>query len=620
MVDLKQQYLDEMKRLSNFEYRDEVKIAELKENFSGMSIEIRKKEKLLQLEQWAYLSTHPSKRLNYFCYEDDDDDEDYIIAVTPVLSTEEPDNSLSMGDEHLDTIPATESDEVIKSSVKNLIPIPSESEGTPEHMCDVPFHDNSLPLDVLKDQFEDFFESNDEFSSTDNGSFSIDNIDYVETSPPDSELISSEIEALNDNPTPFYDPIVSGTPPTLTSFGESNFFLEEVDAFLAVEDEPTSSQFPQLYLDPEGDILLLKAFLNDDHSFDFNTKSTSTPLNSLLEETNTFHNSLPESDTLCFDVEEISSGSTTTCSNISLPEYEASYDDQSFSDEDIDSRLDEFVYELALLKSIPPGIDETDCHPEEDIRLIERLLYDNSSPRLPEEFVSVNSDAEIESFSPSPILDDDYDSERDILILKNLPSNDTLSIPEIESFHFDIPSFSRPPTKPADGNTKILNIEMMGDISDQKAFMHKLMTTLASHQEKSPDLLSHWGLKAFQPSATCPMMIHGKNIPILDVLLFHFYSPLSTLVWGKLGQAQRPKTSASWEATHAYQYFRFFFLIGYASVCYVLVFVYVTHGLPALSAKAGKKKRKALKDQYNRCSKKLSRVVSPMRLECIAGH
>nr|GEY01337.1 hypothetical protein [Tanacetum cinerariifolium] len=125
--------------------------------------------------------------------DDDDDDVDYTIAITRVLSIEEPDNSLSMGDEHLDTIPATESDEVLKSSVENLIPIPSESEGIPEHMCDVHFHDNSSPLDVSKDQFEDFFESNDEFSSTDDDSFSIDNIDYVEASPPDSDLVSSEV-------------------------------------------------------------------------------------------------------------------------------------------------------------------------------------------------------------------------------------------------------------------------------------------------------------------------------------------------------------------------------------------------------------------------------------------
>nr|GEV79651.1 nucleotide-binding alpha-beta plait domain-containing protein [Tanacetum cinerariifolium] len=66
---------------------------------------------LMQTDQWAYLSTHPSKRFDSFCY--DDDDEDYTLAVTPVLSTEEPDNSLSMRDEHLDTIPVTESDEFI---------------------------------------------------------------------------------------------------------------------------------------------------------------------------------------------------------------------------------------------------------------------------------------------------------------------------------------------------------------------------------------------------------------------------------------------------------------------------------------------------------------------------
>nr|GFA32535.1 hypothetical protein [Tanacetum cinerariifolium] len=110
------------------------------------------------------------------CYDDDDDEEssdsldDNIIyglplfsAITPnepVLSTEEPDNSLSMGDEHLDTILATKSDEFINSGVKNLIPISSEFEGILDHVCDVPSHDNSPPLDVSKDQIEDFSESN----------------------------------------------------------------------------------------------------------------------------------------------------------------------------------------------------------------------------------------------------------------------------------------------------------------------------------------------------------------------------------------------------------------------------------------------------------------------------
>nr|GEY00536.1 hypothetical protein [Tanacetum cinerariifolium] len=225
---------------------------------------------------------------------------DYTSAITPVkpvLSIEEPDNSLSIGDEHLDTIPATESDEFIKSGVENLIPIPSESEGIPEHMCDVPFHDNSPPLDVSNDQFEVLSESNEEFSSTDDKSFSFDKIDYVEASPLDSELVSSEvmkivipevggIEASNDNPIPFYDPIISGTPLNLTPLGESDFSLE-IDAFL-------------------GDMLLLEAFLNDDHFSDFKTKSSSTSLNSLLEETNNFDNSLPEFTTFSkvfFDAE-----------------------------------------------------------------------------------------------------------------------------------------------------------------------------------------------------------------------------------------------------------------------------------------------------------------------------
>nr|GEX21103.1 hypothetical protein [Tanacetum cinerariifolium] len=175
----------------------------------------------------------------------------------------------------------------------------------------------------------------------------------------------------------------------------------------------------------------------------------------------------------------------------------------------IDSLLNEFASELTLLKSIPLRINETDCYPEKDIHLIERLLYDNSSPRPPKEFVSEYSNAEIKSFSPTPIpvedsdplmeeidlsftpddpmppsiKDDDYDSERDILILKDLPSNYSISLPKNESFHL---------------------------------IFFRSLVLLQNHQ---------------MPSAKCPMMIHGKNIPILDVLLFHFY-PLDQLKYG----------------------------------------------------------------------------------------
>nr|GEX61394.1 hypothetical protein [Tanacetum cinerariifolium] len=309
----------------------------------------------------------------------------------------------------------------------------------------------------------------------------------------------------------------------------------------------------------------------------FKTKSSSTSLNSLLEETNNFDNSLPEFTTfskVLFDAEcESDSSNDQSCSDEDVLEKIVS---KPLSEEEIipmislrthdsslpilskiDSLLDEFADELTLLKSIPSGINETNYDFEEDIRLIEKLLYDNSSSCPPEEFVSANSDAKIKSFSPSPILvkdsdflmeemdlfctpdypmpsgieDKDYDSERDILIPKDLPRINTLSFAEKESFYFDNPPFSCPPAKPPDGDTGILNIKMMGDIFDQKAFMHKLMITLASHQEKSPDLLSPLcgTVKKFNTHRShlneCPMMIHGHNNPPLDVLLFHFYPP-----------------------------------------------------------------------------------------------
>nr|GEY13402.1 reverse transcriptase domain-containing protein [Tanacetum cinerariifolium] len=85
------------------------------------------------------------------------------------------------------------------------------------------------------------------------------------------EEYSQEVLGFSDviasgNPTPYYDLIVSTTSPTLTPFGESDFLLEEVDAFLALNDDPTLLEVNQSYFDPEEDILLLEAFLNDDPS------------------------------------------------------------------------------------------------------------------------------------------------------------------------------------------------------------------------------------------------------------------------------------------------------------------------------------------------------------------
>ncbi|GJW30436.1 hypothetical protein Tco_0047311 [Tanacetum coccineum] len=127
------------------------------------------------LEHAANLSTHtpePSRSFNSIC---DDDDESTIplneiifnfrstIAITPVLPTMEPEDSLIMGDENLSDIPEKESDEFIKSSVEDLVPIPGESEDTSDSdkECDFPF---SVTFS------NHLFDANDDFTSSDDES------------------------------------------------------------------------------------------------------------------------------------------------------------------------------------------------------------------------------------------------------------------------------------------------------------------------------------------------------------------------------------------------------------------------------------------------------------------
>nr|GFA83808.1 hypothetical protein [Tanacetum cinerariifolium] len=205
-------------------------------------------------------------------------------------------------DEHLDTISATESDEVIKSSVEDLVPIPSESGGIPDTMCDVHLVNNPTPLEA-KDHFEIALNSNDDISSSDDDSLYKENIEYVEASPHDSELVSLEAAAI----------VIS----------------EEEE----IEDDNLRKKLLNVHL-LIANIEALKD--NPASSSEFLTKSSSTSLKSFLEETNTFHNSLPEFENFCFDLEEISSGSTTTHSDISLFEYDSfifNFTHEDFADE-----------------------------------------------------------------------------------------------------------------------------------------------------------------------------------------------------------------------------------------------------------------------------------------------
>ncbi|GKF81368.1 hypothetical protein Tco_0239970, partial [Tanacetum coccineum] len=141
--------------------------------------------------------------------------------------------------------------------------------------------------------------------------------------------------------------------------------------------------------------------------------------------------------------------------------------------------LEEFSGELTHIDLIPLRIDKADFDLEEEIRLVENLLYDNSSPRPPKELNLEIADTIVESLSPSPILvvdsdslmeeidlflafddlmppgieNDDYDTEGDIRFLEELLINDSLPLLENESSnldHFNDPSSPHPPPEPPD--------------------------------------------------------------------------------------------------------------------------------------------------------------------------
>nr|GEU56275.1 hypothetical protein [Tanacetum cinerariifolium] len=315
-----------------------------------------------------------------------DDDDDYDYAITP----EETDNSLSMGDEHLDTILATGSDEVIKSSVENLVPIPSESEGITDTMCDVHLVKNPTPLEA-KDRLKIVLNSNDDISSSDDDSFYNENIEYVEVSPHDSELVSLEAAEI---------------------------------VILKVEE------------------------IEDDNLREKLLNSSSTSPKSFLEETNTFHNSLPEFENFCFDLEEITSGSTTTHSDISLLDYEA------------------FHFDDDHIKEISSG--STTTHSDVSLSEYDSFIFDLTHEEFVDELAHI------------------------------------ISPPEYDCFYFW--------NLPDPGITINLVYSFKPGLS-YRCGAFKKFNTHRSHLNE------------------CPMIINGKNTPILDVLLFHFY-PLDQLKYG----------------------------------------------------------------------------------------
>nr|GEU86440.1 hypothetical protein [Tanacetum cinerariifolium] len=290
-----------------------------------------------------------------------------------------------MGYEHPSTIPETKSDEVIKSSVKNLVQIPSECEVTfdNESKCDVPVCEDSSTFDVLEDHPEILSDSNNDDILSDDDAF--EDIEYVEA----SELVSLKKE--ND----VYQE-------------EKEFNLNDILQIQDVILREKLLSINRLIVDIE--------FLNDNPTHDRVLKSSfSFPIfekfnNSL----SCSDNSLPEFKTFSDHTEETRSGNTAAHANNSLPEYDSfcfeieldqgrltSIVMKDISDNSTnDPLLAEVDLFLASDNSIPPGIENFDYNSEGDIHFLEELLVNDSIPLLKNE--SSNFDHHDDPLFPRP--------------------------------------------------------------------------------------------------------------------------------------------------------------------------------------------------------------------------
>ncbi|GJU62404.1 hypothetical protein Tco_1244239 [Tanacetum coccineum] len=476
----------------------------------GQFIQKKEEEKRIEEEQAA--------KDRYWkipvCYDDDDDEESSIplkdiISELPPCVAITPDspktNSLIMEDEHLDTIPETESDELIKSSVEDLVQIPSESEDSFEGECDLPPYDDSSKnhdltfSNPLFDIDEDFTSSDESFSEEDvpNENFKIFSNPLFDL---DEEITSTKVDQIDDEVLENTNSIPPGI--EYLCFNAKSDLLEsllhrdtsindsqKIDSLLdefAGELTLLHSIPPgidDVNLDPEGDILFLESLLYD--------------------------NSSPR------------------------PPKEFNYENptESFSPspipvEDSDSLMEEIDIFLDDDDSIPPGIESDDFDSEDD---------DNSTSRP--EFESFHVDYPDSGNSTIDVVEDIPVDVPNILPthpalqldFNFIPSNDLGSDLDVSSPSGDSNKIYDPGICIEVESTRFLAllspvIDTLLTFSSEnkdKVFNHGVLAS----KEKSPSSPSHRGLKAFQLSPESPMLIHGDNTPNLGVRHPHFYPP-----------------------------------------------------------------------------------------------
>nr|GEV52409.1 hypothetical protein [Tanacetum cinerariifolium] len=309
-----------------------------------------------------------------------------------------------MGYEHLSITPEKESDEVTESSAKNLLPIPSEYEVTSEDKreCDVPICENSPVRDDHSDIFSD--SNNDDDISSDEESF--EDIEYVDASLLDPEIVSLEEENVvhqEEEEVDLEDIYQIQDVVLCEKLLSINRLIANIES---LNDNPT----PICML---NSFALISIFEKSDNSL-----------------------SLPEFETFCDHTKETRSGNTTTHLDDSLPEYDSfcfeiepnqeRLINAAMNDISDDSTNDPFLEEVDLFlatdHSIPPGIENFGYDPEGYIRFLEALLIDDSIPFTVNESSNFEDDPSFPRPPPEP-PDDEFDLKPDsgevISVMKN---------------------------------------------------------------------------------------------------------------------------------------------------------------------------------------------------------
>nr|GEZ56935.1 hypothetical protein [Tanacetum cinerariifolium] len=412
-------------------------------------------------------------------------------AIATVLPTEEPEYSLSMGDEHLSAIPEMESDKLIKSSVENLVPISSESEVTSDN--ENTLFDSSPKFDYLKQFSSELMPTR------------IINEEGIKREHEEYITVMKKLLAINSFPRPLENfhakTIIETLPTPLMPVEDSDSLREEIEIFTSTDDLMPPGIKSDDY-DSEGKIHFLEELLSND--------SILLPKNDSSDFDHHDEPPFPRPPPEPLDVEN-SSNAIATVLPTEEPEYSLSMGaghlstiPEMESDELIKSSVENLVpisseseftsdNENTLFDSSPKFdyleqfsselkptriINEEGIkrEHEEYITVMKKLLTINSFPRPLENFHAKtiietlpippipveDSDSlreEIEIFTstddlmPPGIKSDDYDSEGEIHFLEELLSNDSILLPENDSSdfdHHDEPPFPRPPPEPLD--------------------------------------------------------------------------------------------------------------------------------------------------------------------------